>query len=135
MTLIGTIALSCAGVSGCASGSPLAAAVMFLSSSTVGTLTLGRLRAFDISFHLSSIRTPKADDPSCAIALYKCNVVQNFGQRHESDHSRFVVDESTVHPDKRRFPVEVSRSRQRHAVFDLIRSVFVGIEFNLQLLL
>ena len=46
---------SCVGVSGCASGSFLAAAVMALSSSTVGMRMVGRLEIFDIVLYLATI--------------------------------------------------------------------------------
>jgi hypothetical protein len=51
---MGTIAFSCFGVSGCASGSVLAAAVMALSSFEVGICAVGRLDIFDIVFHLAT---------------------------------------------------------------------------------
>jgi hypothetical protein len=49
---IGTIALSCLGVSGRASRSALAAAVMALSSAAVGMATVARLAGFDIVLHV-----------------------------------------------------------------------------------
>ena len=46
---------NCLGVSGFASGSLLAAAVMALSSSAVGIRIVGRLEIFDIVFYLATI--------------------------------------------------------------------------------
>ncbi len=54
------MAFSCFGVSGCASGSLLAAAVMALSSSSVGMRTVGRLEIFDIVLYLSTIGAAQA---------------------------------------------------------------------------
>jgi hypothetical protein len=61
---MGSIDFSCFGVSGCASGSLLAAAVMALSSSALGIRTVGSLDIFDIVFHLATIGTAQTDDPS-----------------------------------------------------------------------
>jgi hypothetical protein len=58
---MGTIAFNCFNVSGCASGSDLAAAVMALSSFEVGISTTGRLDIFDIVFHLSTVAAAQAD--------------------------------------------------------------------------
>ena len=49
--LSGTMAFNCVGVSGCASGSLRAAAVMALSSFALGMRTVGRLEIVDIDFN------------------------------------------------------------------------------------
>jgi hypothetical protein len=67
---------SCFGVSGCASGSLLAAAVMALSSLTVGMTTSGRLGVFDIVLHLSTIGTAQTDDQSAHLWFYGLSVLR-----------------------------------------------------------
>ena len=62
MARSGTMDLSCFGVSGGASGSRRAAAVMARSSATVGIRIVGRLAVFDIVFHLATIGAAHADD-------------------------------------------------------------------------
>jgi hypothetical protein len=68
-------------VSGCASGSLLAAAVMALSSSLVGMRTVGRLETLDIMLYLSTIGAAQANDPAHITSVYKCHVVKNLGLR------------------------------------------------------
>jgi hypothetical protein len=58
------MAFNCFAVSGCASGSDLAAAVMARSSAAVGIAMKGRLGAFDIVLDLSAIGSAQADDSS-----------------------------------------------------------------------
>jgi hypothetical protein len=106
------MALNCLGVRGCASGSLFAAAVMVLSSSTVGIRTVGRLAIFDIVFHLASIGTAKADKPSHFATIYKRHVVQDFGFRSERDHPRFVVFKPTINSHQRGFPIKFYRHGQ-----------------------
>lgn len=65
------MAFSCVGVSGCASGSLLAAAVMVLSSSAEGITTVGRLETFDIVLYLTTIGAAQADDLSHFATVYK----------------------------------------------------------------
>jgi hypothetical protein len=67
------MAFSCFGVSGCASGSLFAAAVIALSSFAVGMTTTGRLEIFDIVFHLATIGAAQANDPSHLATVYKCH--------------------------------------------------------------
>jgi hypothetical protein len=104
---MGTMDFSCFGVSGCASGSLLAAAVMVLSSSTVGMTTAGRLGTFDIVLHLSTIGTAQTDDPSRFATLYKRHVVQDAGLWRERDHSQLAVLEPIINPHQRGFPIEL----------------------------
>ena len=59
---MGTIASNCSGVSGKASGSVLAAALMRRSSATVGIATAMRLSVFDMVFNLSAVGSAQADD-------------------------------------------------------------------------
>ncbi len=124
------MAFNCIGVSGCASGSLLAAAVMALSSSAVGMRIVGRLEIFDIVFHLSTIGAAQADDPSHFASVYKCHVVQNFGFRCESNYSRLAVFEPLVNPHQRSFPVELTCHRQRHTMLRLVCCILGGIELD-----
>ena len=59
---MGTIASNCSGVSGKASGSVLAAALMRRFSATVGITTAMRLSVFDMVFHLFAVGSAQADD-------------------------------------------------------------------------
>ena len=126
---------SCVGVSGCASGSLLAAAVMALSSSTVGMRMVGRLEIFDIVFYLATIGTAQTDDSSRFTTVYKCHVVQDFGFRSERDHSRLAVLEPVINPHQRGFPVEFSCHGQRNTVFRLVCQVLGWIELDKHALL
>jgi hypothetical protein len=56
------MAFNCFGVSGCASGSHLADAVMALSSSAEGMWMVGCLEIFGIVFHLATIGTAQIFD-------------------------------------------------------------------------
>jgi hypothetical protein len=127
---MGTMEVSCFGVSGRASGSLFAAAVMALSSSAVGILTEGRLVTLDIVSNLTTIGAAQADDPSHFASINKGNVVQDPGSRCERDHSRFAIFEPAIDPDQRSFPVELDCQDQRDAVLGLIRSVFGWIELE-----
>lgn len=124
------MAFNCFGVSGCASESFLAAAVMALSSSTVGMRIVGRLEIFDIVFHLATIGAAQADDPPHFASIYICHVVQNFGFRCESNYSRLTVLESFINPHQRGCPIEVACHRQRHTVLCLVSCVLGGIELD-----
>jgi hypothetical protein len=88
---MGSIDFSCFGVSGCASGSLLAAAVMALSSSALGIRTVGSLDIFDIVFHLATIGTAQTDDPSRFTTVYKRHVVQDFGFRFSVFGARAII--------------------------------------------
>ena len=96
---------SCFGVSGFASGSLLAAAVMTLSSSAVGIRIVGRLEIFDMVLYLATIGAAQTDDSSRFTTIYKRHVVQDFGFRSERDHSRLSVLEPVINPHQRSFPV------------------------------
>src|SRR5579859_3415264 len=104
---MGTMAFNCLGVSGSASASLFAAAVMARSSLVVGIRTEGRLGALDIVFHLTTIGAAQADDPSHFASINKGNVVQDPGFRRERDHAPLAVFESAIDPDQRCFPVEL----------------------------
>lgn len=96
--LIGPMAFNCAGVSAWASGSLLAAAVMDLSSSSVGIRTAGRLDMFDLVFHLATIGSAKADDSSRSAQVHKCHAVQDLGSGGERDHARLLVIQPVIDP-------------------------------------
>ena len=61
--LVGTICANCAFVSGCASGSALAAPVILRSSATLGIWIGIFFEGLDIRTDLSSVGAPKADHP------------------------------------------------------------------------
>src|SRR5436305_7564997 len=101
------MAFNCFGVSGWASGSLLAAALICLSSSTVGITTDGRLLGLDIMFHLATIGAAKADDPHFA-SINKGHVVQDASFRSERDHACLVVLEPVVDPYQSSLPIELN---------------------------
>jgi hypothetical protein len=67
----GFIAFNCVGVSGFASGSLIAAAVIALFSRKVGMWIADFLDIFDIVFYLSAGSASQADDPSHAPTIDK----------------------------------------------------------------
>jgi hypothetical protein len=121
---------SCFGVSGCASGSAFAAAVMRLSSCAEGNATDARLDTFDIVLHLSTIGSAQAYDPSHLATIYKGHVVEDLGFLRERYHAQLAVFEAIIDPNQRGFPIELDCQRQGDAVLCLIRGVFGWIELN-----
>ena len=87
----GTMALNCFGVSGCASRSPLAAAVMARSSAAGGRAIRGFLRVFDIVLHLAPVGAAQADDPPRVATIDEGHVVQRLSLRRKRNHPGFVV--------------------------------------------
>jgi hypothetical protein len=88
---MGTMAASCLGVSGRASGSLFAAAVMALSSSVVGILTEGRLVTLDIVFVLTTIGATQADEK----ALFgSASGVNGYAENHKHDTKHDEGDDS-----------------------------------------
>ena len=79
----GTIDFNCFAVSGCASGSALAAALIARPCTTVGMTTDGRLETLDIVLYLASIGPAQADDSSRLATVYERYVVQDIGLRRE----------------------------------------------------
>jgi hypothetical protein len=90
------MALGCLGLSGQASGSVLAAAVLALPSSAVGISTAGRFAVFDMAFHLATIGTAEADDSARFASIDKCNAIRNVDFLGESNRPRLAVLESFV---------------------------------------
>lgn len=121
---------NCFGVSGCAPGSALAAAVMTLSSCAVGIATDARLDTLDIVFHLSTIGSAQAYDPSHLATIYKGHVVEDLGLLRECYHAQLGVFEAVVDPNQRGFSIEFGCQRQGDTVLRLIRGVFGCIELN-----
>lgn len=82
-TLNGTIAFSCLGESGFASGSDLAAATIALFSAIVGMTIAGRLDIdiFDIMIYLSTYGAAQTDDFQYFTVIYICNLVKGPGLR------------------------------------------------------
>ena len=114
---MGTMAFSCFGVSGRASGSLFAAAAIPLSSLVVGIRMEGRLLALDIVFHLSTYGAAQADDPSHFALINKSNVVENPGLWCERDHARLTVFVPVINPDQRCIPVELDRQNRETPCF------------------
>ena len=79
------IAANCFGVSGRASGSDLAAAVMARSSAALGITMDGRLDTLDIALHLTTIGSAQADGPSHLTAFHKCHAVEDRSLRRERE--------------------------------------------------
>jgi hypothetical protein len=126
---------NCFGVSGCASGSALAAAVMTLSSCAEGIAMEARLDTFDIVFYLATIGSAQAYDPSHLTTIHKGHAVEDLGLRCERYHAQLGVLEAIVDPNQRGFPIELGCQGQGDAVLLLIRGVFGWIELNLHALL
>jgi hypothetical protein len=58
-------------------------------------------------FDLISLCIAQANDASNVAAIYEGNVVEPIRKRSECDHSRFVVSEPIVHPNKSLVPYEI----------------------------
>jgi hypothetical protein len=127
---IGTMDFNCFGVSGFASGSALAAAVMTLSCCAVGIATAARLDIFDIVFYLSSIGPAQADNPAHRTAIHKSHVVEDSGLRRERYHARLGVVEAIVDPNQRGVPIKFGSKNHRDTMLRLIRGVFGRIELD-----
>ncbi len=130
---MGTIAASCLGVSGWASGSLLAAAVMRLSSCAVGMRMGGRLDGLDIVFHLTTIGAAQANHPAHLATIYKCHVVKDACLRSQRDRARLATLKPLINPYQRSFPIQFTRQRERFSVLGLVRLVFGGVEQDLHL--
>ncbi len=132
---MGTIDRSCLGVSGCASGSDLAAAVIARSSAAVGIATTGGLEALDIVLHLSTIGSAQADDPAHVFAVYKGHVVEDTGLRREGDGADLVVVKTLIDPHQGNGPVELACESQGDAMFGSVRRIFGRVELDAHALL
>ncbi len=113
---IGIISFSCLGVNGCASASALAAAVIALSSATVGIAIETRLDCFDILLYLTTVSSAQANNPSHCAAVHKRHVVEDFRLRRESNHSQLVIFEAVVQPNQCCVPIKFSGHRERYTV-------------------
>jgi hypothetical protein len=118
------------GFSGCASGSDLAAAVISLSSATVGSVMMGRLDTLDIVLDLASICPAQTDDPSDVGPIDKGNAVERAGRRRQGDHAVLAIRFSLIDPDQRVIPIEFSSKFQRQAMLVSVRTVFLCVELN-----
>ena len=129
------MAASCFGVSGRASGSALAAAVMARSCCSVGMTTEDCLETLDKVSDLATIGTAKADDPSCRTALDKRHVVKDLGLRRKSDHAKLFILEPGINPNQRSFPIELDGQGERYTVLRKVCSIFRRIELDTHALL
>ena len=75
----GTIAFNCDGVSGCASGSAFAAAVIARSSATVGMIRIRRFPVFDIVSLFAAVGPAQADDAPRVGPVDECHEVHAPG--------------------------------------------------------
>ena len=91
---------NCFGVSGCASGSALAAAVMTLSSCADGMATDARLDTFDIVFYLATIGSARAYYPSHLTTIYKGHAVEDLGFWRERYYAQLSVFEAIIDPNQ-----------------------------------
>jgi hypothetical protein len=129
------MAFNCFGVSGCASGSDFAAAVIALSSFDVGMAMERRLDNLDIVFYLATIGSAQADDPSHLTTIHKSHVVEDPGLRRERDHAQLVGLKSVINPNQRSIPIEFACQCQRDAVLRSVRGVFGWIKLDSHTLL
>jgi len=79
-------------------------------------------------FNLSAVGSAQADDSSQRTTVHKSNQIQNpcFGGKR--NHPAFAIFKSPIDPDQRHLPIQMGCQRQRQAMLDLIRSVFIGIK-------
>jgi len=126
---------NCFGVSGCASGSALAAAVMTLSSCAEGNATDARLDTFDIVLYLSTIGSAQAYDPAHVATIHKGHAVEDLGFWRERYHAQLSVFEAIIDPNQRGFPIELGCQSQGDTVLCKICGVLGRVEFNSHALL
>jgi len=79
-------------------------------------------------FNPSAVGSAQADDTSQRTAVHKSNEIPNPRLRCERNHSAFAIFKSPIDPDQRHLPIQMGCQRQRQAMLDLIRSVFIGIK-------
>ena len=84
---IGTMACSCAFVSGLAPGSAFAAATIFAFSPSEGITSSRLVEVFDIVLHLSTFSAAQADDSAHVAAIYEGRVVEGVSLWRKCDHS------------------------------------------------
>jgi len=125
------MSFNCRAVSGSASGSRLAAALIARSSATVGIFTAGRLDAFVITHYLPTIGAAQADDPAYLATVLKREEVEDPGPWCEGNHTCLAVLEPRIDPNQRRFPIEFDSQKQGHPVLGQIHPVLAGIELDL----
>jgi prophage antirepressor-like protein len=123
-----------ASVSGKASGSDIAAAVMAASSSGV----LSRIfrpdlvvKYFCIVSLLPVIGFAQTDDAPSIGAIHEGHKKQPLIQRHQPAHSWFAVIFAIIYPDHCGIPFKLIRQSHRYAVLGYIGSVFGWIKGNL----
>ena len=127
---IGTMAPSCAFVSGFASGSAFAAFNMFRLSSFDGISMTRLIEVFDIVFDPSPLSPTQADWSCHIIAIDESHVVERVPFRRERDHPNLVVLKPFVDPHKCFVPGKLLRERQRQLVPRDVLLVFLGIEIE-----
>lgn len=126
----GTIALSCALVSGCASGSDLAAARILAFFSAEGIRMTRLAVAFDIVIDLIALCMSETDDSSDFASVNERNVVERVAFRDEPDHSDLVVWVPGIDPYECLVPNQLPGERQRQTVPSAVQRVFGGIKVD-----
>ena len=107
----GTMAASCLLVSGCASGSALAAAGIFAFSPADGIRRTRLGVVFGIVFYLFALGISKTDDPSDFAPVHKRNIVESVAFGNEPDHSDLIVFVSGIDPYESLFPNQLPGER------------------------
>ena len=126
----GTMLASCAGVSGCASGSALAAAVIFRSSAMLGILIGVFFKGLDIALNLTTVGAPKADHPSDFAAIYEGSVVQGASLWRKGQDSSLTVVFPAIDPEQGRGPIKGRGQPKRNTVFVDVDQVFGRVELE-----
>jgi len=122
-------------VSGWASGSALAAAVIFRSSATLGIWIVCFFKGLDIALDLSSVGAPKADDPSDVGSIYEGDVVQDLCLRCEGQDSRLPVVLPVIDPEQGSIPVKLLCQAEAQTMLLEVEAIFVGVEVESHALL
>jgi len=118
-------------VSGNASGSLMAAAVMAASSSGVGLSK--RLPFFKVTYivvELPRVGFAKTDHTPNLSAVNERDIVQTLPDVAQTAHTIVVVIETSIRPSHGAIPLDAGSFAQRNPVLFAIDGVFGGVEFN-----
>ena len=108
---------------------------MALSSREVGITIEGFLDTLEIVFHLATIGSAEADNPSHLTKFQKRHVVEDLRFRCESDHAQLVVFVAAIDLNQRSFPIEFACQGERDTVLRKIRFVLGRVKLNFHTLL
>ena len=121
---------SCVGVRGCASGSALAAAVIFRSSSMLGIVICILFKGLDIALNLTTVGAPKTDHPSHFTTIYVSSVVQGSSLWRKGQDSSFAIVFPVIYPEQGCSPVKSCSQPQGNTVFVDVDQVFGWVELE-----